>query len=246
MDGAITKKNPTPKIIFFLWLLLTLGRGVRRKKQPWSCLFSALCMTSWGMGWAVDRVQRMVVAMATPPHPSPGRNPTFGRPILNQKPWLKHSCGWGFMKITPSVWIHPRLTEEFILFSSRATYRLSLFCPPGYLQKYLEDFRSPLKFPYRGPIGLKWDYEFEACWEEGNSFGPLEKPSLNRRKKKRGESDCKPANTQKLYKITHLNAVKTHITNREQNPQELEDPGCTWSKFTINFQGTTQVTALGL
>lgn len=81
---------PKKKKIFFLWLLLILARGVRRKNQPWSYLFSALGRTLWGISWAADRAQRTVLATVIPPHPSPGRNPTSGCPVLNWKLWLKH------------------------------------------------------------------------------------------------------------------------------------------------------------
>jgi len=69
IDGPVANKNRTT-IIFFLQLLLTLARGVRREtKTPWSCLFSTRGSTLQGISRAADQAQRTVVATATPARP---------------------------------------------------------------------------------------------------------------------------------------------------------------------------------
>lgn len=77
--------------------------------------------------------------------------------ILNQKLWLKHFLWLGlceddtFYKDSPAPDRGVHTTPHQ---SHQQTFSLH---SPGHLQKYLEDFRSPLGFPYHGPIGLKWD-----------------------------------------------------------------------------------------
>lgn len=159
------------------YCLLQVSEG---NKEP--CLLPALGRALQGTGWAADRHGERWW-----PWPPPRGAPRLG--VL----WLPASvdwcspCIWGLMKIMPPGWVHWSLREGLILFSGKATNRLSLFCPPGYLQKYLEAFWSPLRVPNPCPTWLQWEQE---TWMKDVSFTPLEKKTSLARKQHSGYNSC--------------------------------------------------------